>query len=145
MLPVLRETTPLFPFAARPINRLDTFFDRFFGDSPLYEGWGAGVPIAMWEDDDHVYIDAELPGVAQEDVEVTVHNGMLFIRWERKPEEGRTYLYNGRNYGRSERVITLPDAVVGDDAQAEMADGVLHLTLTKSPTAKPKRIEVKAR
>jgi HSP20 family protein len=145
MLPVLRNTTPLLPFAPGPMNRLDTFFDRFFGDGPAFEGWGPGVPISMWEDDDHVYVEAELPGVAQSDVEVTVHNGMLFIRWERKPEEGRTYLYNGRAFGRSERVITLPETIVGDDAKAEMADGVLHITLAKSPTAKPKRIEVKAR
>jgi len=144
MLPVLRNNASWSPMAAGPVNRLDTLFDRFFGEDggPLAQAW-TGAPIAMWQDDDNVYIEAELPGVSDKDVDVTVHNGMLFIRGERKPAEGRQYLYNGRAYGRFERVITLPSAVSTDDVQARLADGLLSVALPKSPEAKPKRIALR--
>jgi len=144
MLPVLRNNASWTPMSAGPVNRLDTLFDRFFGEDggPFAQAW-TGSPIAMWQDDDNVYIEAELPGVADKDVDVTVHNGMLFIRGERKPAEGRQYLYNGRTYGRFERVITLPSAVNTDDVHAKLADGMLCITLPKSPEAKPKRISLR--
>jgi len=145
MLPVLRDNSVMTPFAAGPVNRLDTFFDRFFGDAGVGntgQAW-SWAPVAMWQDDDHVFIEAELPGVAESDVDITVHNGMLFIRGERKPQEGRRYVYNGRFYGRFERAITLPDAVSTDDVQATLTNGVLSICLPKSPEAKPKKITLK--
>jgi len=144
MLPVLRNNAVMSPVAAGPIPILDAMFDRFFGDDGAYSGraW-AGVPVAMWEDNDHIYIDAELPGFAEEDLDVTVHNGMLFIRGERRPEEGRRYLYDGRSYGRFERAITLPEAISTDDVQARLTDGVLSITLPKSPEGRPKQITLK--
>jgi len=144
MLPVLRNNSTLAPVATGPFNRLDSWFDRFFGDDGglMSQTW-AWPPVAMWEDDDHIYIEAEVPGVAIEDVDVTVHNGMLFIRAERKPEEGRQYLYNGRAFGRFERVITLPEAVKADDVQAALVNGILRVELPKSPEAKPKKITLR--
>jgi len=144
MLPVLRNNSAMAPVATGPINRLDSFFDRVFGDDGSFLGqvW-SGAPLAMWEDDDHIGIEAELPGVAEKDLDITVHNGMLFIRGERKPEEGRRYLYNGRSYGRFERVISLPEAVDTDGVQAALKDGVLSIDLPKSPEAKPKKISLK--
>jgi HSP20 family protein len=140
MLPILRNDAVLAPMVGGPFHRLDSLFDRVFGaDGRLGLGWG-GVPVALWEDEDHYYVEAELPGLTEPDVEVTVHNGMLFIRGERKPAEGRAYLYNGRCFGRFERVITLPGAVNADDVQARLTDGVLCLTLPKSPEAKPRKI-----
>ncbi len=85
-------------------------------------------------------LEAELPGPTDEDVHITVHNGLLSIRGERKPKEGRTYLYYGRCYGRFERVITLPEAVATDDVRAELKDGILSLMVPKSPEAKPRKI-----
>jgi len=145
MLPVLRNTSAWTPSFAYPMNRLDTFFDRFLGDDreSLGPEW-TGMPVAMWADDDHFFIEAELPGVSDHDVDVTVHNGMLFIRGERRPEEGRRYLYNSRSFGRFERVITLPEAVRTDDVQATLKDGMLFIALPKSPEAKPKKIALQA-
>jgi HSP20 family protein len=140
MLPMLRNTSAMAPFTVGPVNRLDSIFDRVFGeDGVLGQAWG-GVPVAVWEDEDRFYVEADLPGMRDEDVEVTVHNGMLFIRGERKPGEGRAYLYNGRPFGRFERVINLPAAVNVDEVQARLADGVLAITLPKSPEAKPRKI-----
>lgn len=145
MLPVLHNNSMMAPFTAGPIPRWDTFFDRVFGDDGSFPGQGrahawAGVPVALWDDPENVYVEAELPGVADEDVDISVHNGMLFIRGERKPEEGRRYLYNGRSYGRFERVITLPEAVQTDGVQAKLTGGVLSVTLPKSPEARPRKI-----
>jgi HSP20 family protein len=130
-----------------PVNRLERLFDRFFDDSffnyVFTPEWGTGVPVSLWQDEDHVYIEAELPGLTDQDVDVTVHNGMLFIRGERKPEEGRQYLYNGRTWGRFERVITLPEAVDADNVQADLTNGILRVALPKSPEAKPKKIVLK--
>jgi len=140
MLPVLQNNTTLAPFTGVPMNRLDSFFGRVFGeDGVLGQAWGA-VPVAMWEDDDHYFVEAELPGMTDSDVDITVHNGMLFIRGERKPAEGRRYLYNGRSYGRFERVISLPGPVSTDDIQARLAEGLLSITLPKSPESKPRKI-----
>jgi len=145
MLPVIRNNVPPAPVAPRPINRLDSLFESFFGDDggSLARAL-SGPPLAMWEDEDRICIEAELPGVADKDLDITVHNGMLFIRGDRKPEEGRRYLYNGRTYGRFERVVTLPEAVDTGDVQATMKDGVLRIELPKSPEAKPKKITLKA-
>ena len=145
MFPVLRNNSRLAPVATGPINRIDSLFDRVFGDDGAFLGqaW-SGMPVAMWQDDDHFYVEVELPGVSDQDVDITVHNGMLSIRGERKPQEGRRYLYNGRSYGRFERVITLPEAVNADDVQATLKDGILSLTLPKSPEAKPRKITLQA-
>lgn len=147
MLPVLRDTTS--PLAAfEPFGRIDSFFDRFFGTdggATRPGNWTAwsGLPVAMWEDEDRIYVEAELPGVTEKDVEVTVHNGMLSIRGERKPEADRRYLYNGRAYGRFERVIALPETVNPDAVEATLANGLLHVACAKSPESKPRRIELK--
>jgi len=145
MLPVLRNTSAWAPTLSHPMNRMDSWFDNFFGDDggTLGRAW-AGMPVALWDDEDHFYVEAELPGVIESDVDVTVHNGMLFIRGERRPEEGRRYLYNGRSFGRFERVITLPEAVNTDDVQAVLKDGILSITLPKSPEAKPRKISLRA-
>lgn len=143
MLPVLRNTSALAPAATSTFNRLDSLFDQFFGDdggfSPESRSW---APLAMWEDEDHFFIEAELPGVTESDVDLTIHNGMLFIRGERKPEQGRRYLYNGRMFGRFERVVTLPESVNTQDVQATLTNGMLRITLARTPEAKPKKITI---
>jgi HSP20 family protein len=126
-----------------PINRLEGLFDRLFDDSVF--GFGlradeAAAPISLWHDDDHIYVEADLPGMNDEDVELTVHKGVLYIRGERKPEAGRQYAYNGRAWGRFERAVKLPDEVDADAVQAELSRGVLRLTMPKSPQTKPRKI-----
>jgi len=149
MLPVLRRGSWLNPTFDDSFTRLrgeaETLFDRFFGGDggALSTAW-SGAPIAIWEDDDHVYIEVELPGLTDKDVECTVHNGMLYIQGERKAEEGRRYLYNGRSYGHFERVVSLPATVNPDEVKANLTNGILHLELNKTPEAKPKKISVKA-
>jgi len=145
MLPVLRANLAVTPWTT-PVNRLERLFEHFFDDSVSHKGFRAdwdGVPTAIWQDENHVHVEAELPGLTEQDVEVIVHNGVLFIRGERRVEEGRQYLYNGRTWGRFERVITLPEEVDADNVQAELTNGVLRLALPKTPESKPKKILLK--
>ena len=150
MLPAVRRNSWMVPNFddqfGRMRNEFESIFDRFFGQdgASMTSGW-SGLPIAAWEDDDHFFVEAELPGVSEPDVDVTVHNGMLFIRGERRPPEGRNYLYNNRLYGRFERVITLPATVDPDAVKAELSGGLLRIELAKSPEAKPKKISLQAR
>jgi HSP20 family protein len=147
MVPATRNNVTMTPWTA-PINRLDGLFDRLLDDA--FFGFGAPraaeavMPISLWHDEDHIYVEADLPGMAEQDLEVIIHKGVLSIRGERKPEPGRQYLYNGRGWGRFERTITLPEEVNADDVRAELAQGVLRLTLSKSPAAKPRKIALKS-
>jgi HSP20 family protein len=148
MLPVLRRSnwpgTPFDEQFCRLVNQADSMFEQFLGnDGAIQRVAWAGLPMAMWEDEDHFIIEAELPGLAENEVEVTVHNGMLFIRGERRVEQGRKYLYNTRSHGRFERVVALPDTVDPDHVNATLRLGVLHVELTKSVQAKPRKIAVK--
>jgi HSP20 family protein len=130
-----------------PINRLEGLFDRFFDDA--FFGFApraaveAVMPVSLWHDEDHIYVEADLPGLTEQDVDVTVHKGVLYIRGERRPEQGRQYLYNNRAWARFERAITLPDEVDAGNVQAELTQGVLRLTLSKSPESKPRKIALK--
>jgi HSP20 family protein len=146
MVPAIRNNVTMSPWTT-PINRLEGLFDRLFDDTAF--GFGAPmaeavVPISLWHDDDHIYVEADLPGMKDEHVDVTVHKGVLFIRGERKPEEGRQYLYNGRPWGRFERAVRLPDEVDAGAVQAELTNGVLRLTMPKSAAAKPRKITLRS-
>ena len=146
MVPAIRNNMTMSPWTT-PINRLEGLFDCLFDDTVF--GFGArldeaAVPISLWHDEDHIYVEADLPGMNDQDVEVTVHKGVLFIRGERKPEEGRQYLYDGRPWGRFERAVRLPDEVDTDAVQAELTRGVLRLTMPKSPATKPRKITLRS-
>jgi len=142
MLPVLRPTHALAPF--RPINRLATLFDRLFDEGfPAAASNWSGLPISMWEDENTVHVEADAPGLTDKDIEVSVHNGQLCIRAERK-SEGREGGFDTRTYGRFEERVTLPTAVDADKVDAKLANGVLTLAFPKSEEAKPRRIALRS-
>jgi HSP20 family protein len=109
----------------------DALFDRFVGDDDYFSPVWAGLPVALWEDHDHIYLEADLPGVNEEDVDVSVEDSKLFIRGERNPEECRGYLFDGRSYGRFERVISLPEPVDSGQVEVWLNRGVLSIALCK--------------
>jgi HSP20 family protein len=113
----------------------DALFDCFVGNDDYFSPVWAGLPVALWEDLEHVYIEADLPGVDEEDVDVSVEDSKVFIRGERNPEECGSYLYDGRSYGPFERVISLPETVDSGQAEVWLNRGVLHIALRKSPEA----------
>jgi HSP20 family protein len=143
MLPAIRNNVAMTPWTT-PINRLEGLFDRLFDDNFFsLRPDRAGMPLSLWQDENHIYVDVDLPGMSDEDVEVTVHKGVLFIRGERKAEEGRQYLYDGRTWGRFERAITLPEEVNAAEVEAELCRGVLRITMAKSPETRPRKITLK--
>ena len=147
MLPVLRSESGLAPYRGTPVNRISSLFDRVFSDdlfAPLAAApaWTA-LPLSLWEDEDHVHVEADLPGVTDKDIEVSVHRGELVIKGERKCERNQA-AYDTRCYGRFEQRLTLPAAVDADKAEAKLANGVLRLTFPKSEEAKPRRIALKS-
>jgi len=97
----------------------------------------------MWQDENNLYIEAEMPGVLEKDLEVTVHGDVLSIKAQRHEPEGRKYLYNGRIFGRFERALALPESVDTDAVEATIEGGVLYLRLPKKAEARPKKITVK--
>jgi HSP20 family protein len=142
MLPVLRTNFP-FSITGSAFNRLDSLFDRFFQDDTdgrhSAREWGS-VPVSIWQDEDKLFVEAELPGVSESDVDITVHSGVLTIRANRPQEQGRAYLYNGRTYGRFERAVILPESIDSDHVEAILKNGVLLVTLPKHPEARPKKV-----
>jgi HSP20 family protein len=141
MSPVLRGGDAPTPRTTSQIKGWNSLVDCAFGEDGgfLRQVW-CGAPMSMSEHDDRFHIEVELPGVSDQDVEVTVENLKLFIRGDRKPEEGRRYLYNGRTFGRFEHVITLPEEVKTDGVKAVLRNGVLGIELLKQTQSGPKPI-----
>jgi HSP20 family protein len=150
MFPMIRRNVWLVPGVDDSFRRLRNELESVFQGALGHDGGalaapGVGLPVTVWEDDDHVFVEADLPGVVETDVEVTVHDGLLSIKGERKAEEGRNYLFNRRVFGHFERVFTLPAPVSSEAVEATMSAGVLRVTLPKASEAKPKKITVQAR
>ena len=150
MLPTLstrRMTFPTLPAPSMFRKEVDELFDRFFGDvvgtANMTRGWV--VPVAIWDDDQYVYVEMEVPGLSQNDVEVVVHQGNLRVVGERKaPTENLNYWHNERMFGRFERLIALPEVVDPESIDATMHDGILAVKLMKRPEAQPKKVAIKA-
>ena len=138
-----------------PITGLDWFsreLNRFFGTpyrstgdgETLFCGWCPSVDI--YEDEQNVVLTAELPGIDQEDVKVSVEDDELIITGERKFEhEDKQDNYHRveRSYGSFSRRFTLTPNLDGEGIIAKMDKGVLTVTVPKKEEAKPKQIEVK--
>jgi HSP20 family protein len=132
------------------MNRMIEHMDRLFGPigfDDVAPSAPAYPPLNVWEDDDHLYVEAELPGLKREDIDVAVAEGdQLTIAGARKPcgPENGAWLRQECGYGRFTRTLTLPTVVDADGVEARYEAGVLTLTLPKSDAARPKRIAVKA-
>ena len=129
------------------INRAFADFWRAF-DLP---GSGASSPVPkvdVRESDSEVEVTAELPGMDEADIDVSVADGVLTIRGERKVEHEtmeRGYLRRERSFGVIERVVPLPPGLDPNSATANFKNGVLTVTIAKTPEARDtvKRIAVR--
>jgi len=134
-----------------PFRRLfeDVFetFEREFGEWPDLWPERRFVPaIDVVEDDDAVILTAEVPGLSRDDLDVTVEDGVLTLKGEKKEEESTrqaNYHRVERRYGRFERRIRLPEYVDADKIDASYKDGVLRLRMPKTEVARAKTIEIK--
>jgi HSP20 family protein len=104
-------------------------------------------PLNLWEDDNNLYVEAELPELEVTDLEIFVNgDNQLSIKGERKrPErENGTWHRRERGHGEFSRVGVLPQYVDSDKVTAEFRHGVLTITLPKRKEAKTRRVEAKA-
>ena len=95
---------------------------------------------------DAYVVHADLPGVREEDLDISLHNGVLSVSGTRKTEErkeGETYFVYERQYGQFSRSFALPETADPDKVEAKLDGGVLQMTIAKKVQAKPRRIALK--
>lgn len=128
------------------VNRLfASSFNRNSDNDIVRGAWNPSVDI--FENKDQIVLEAELPGIKADEVNISIENNILTIHGERKFEkkdEGDNFHRVERSYGSFTRSFTLPPTVSSENANAEFENGVLRLTLAKREEAKPRRIEIKA-
>ncbi len=110
---------------------------------------GAFVPaVDMYQEGDNVVVTMEVPGVKADDVDVSVENDVLTVSAEKKEKKEvkkENYYHKEIREGSFSRSVILPMKVKGDEAKAEVEDGVLKVVLPKADELKPKKIAVKAK
>lgn len=128
-------------------HEIDRLFDGFFS-APLAGGsWSPAMnwpSLEVQDKDDEVSIVAELPGMSEKDVELSVQDGMLTIRGERRSEsQDRDRGWSERHYGRFERRLMLPDGADEAKCEANFRDGMLIIRMPKSrEAARSRRIPI---
>lgn len=150
-----RRTNPLGGFAdmMAEMNRMRELGIRGYetGGGDRQQGPAAWVPTAdVFAQGRDLVVLIELAGIRQEDVEVTLHGGVLTVSGERKSvfggdEEGLRFYARERFYGPFERSMSLPEGVDEDRVEANFEDGALEIRVRKAfdaPPAEPKRIRI---
>ena len=97
-----------------------------------------GAELDIWESANAIVVEAELPGVDEKDVTVSLANGVLTIKGEKKhekEEKGENYHLTERSFGSYERAIRLPDTIDEGKVEAKFEKGVLKVTAAKKPEA----------
>jgi HSP20 family protein len=150
-LSVKREEENPFALLRREMDELFDSFYRGFDMEPFFDGHRQVFSPTMdvSEDDKEIRVTAELPGMDEKDIEISLNNDTLSIKGEKKEEKeekGRDYYRMERSYGSFHRTIPLPREVDSDKVDAQFKKGVLTITLpkTKKAVEDTKKIAVKA-
>ncbi len=136
-------------------TEMDRLFDRFtggFGMLPFAgfrsDAIGAGFPaVDISEDDAAFKVTAELPGMTEKDVEVSLSGNTVVIKGKKeqaKEQKDSGFYLSERSYGEFQRSFLLPDGVDTTKIDAGVANGVLTVTVPKTAQAAAKKIEVKS-
>ena len=124
--------------------------DRLLEDAVVMprggEGQGLGGPaLNVYEENDNLMVEAQLPGMKPADLDINVEQGVLTISGQTTAEQERkerNYLIREHRTGRFSRSLRLPATYNPDACQATFEHGVLRLTFPKSEAAKPRRIQI---
>jgi len=112
-------------------------------DSGLFSGWSPALDV--FDDKDSLIVKVELPGLKKEEINISLHEGVLTVSGERQREtekkEGESFR-SERYFGKFQRSVTLPTTVDSNKVSASYKDGVLTVELPKAEEAKPKQIAV---
>ena len=96
--------------------------------------------------EDEIVFFADVPGVKQADLEITLDDGVLTVKGQRRYEgHNKEKVWLGRAYGAFQRSFTLPDTVDPERLSADLADGVLTIRVAQTPKAKPRKITISPR
>ncbi|HEX2625585.1 MAG TPA: Hsp20/alpha crystallin family protein [Candidatus Limnocylindrales bacterium] len=126
---------------------MDRLFDDDYRPFRFLSGGldGPGLPLDVTTDNDKLTIEAALPGVSPEDVDITIENGTVTISGktatERSGDEG-SYLVQEIRRGSFSRSVTLPTGLEADKATASFENGVLRLEVPKAEQVKPRQIKI---
>lgn len=138
-----RENNP-FAFLQQEIDRL---FDGFGRNFPAFASPQAMMPrMDVSETDKTVEISAELPGLETKDVQLNLADNTLTIRGEKKSEreeKDKDYHLVERSFGAFSRSVALPEGVKAEDVSAEIAKGVLKVTVKKPAPKQSRQIDIK--
>ncbi len=129
-------------------NLFEGFFRPLAGQRAEPQGGAHTPPIDIVEQDKGYLVRVDLPGVKPDDIEVTVHDGVLTVsaetREEKEQKEGERVIRKERRVGRYLRSLRLGSQVDESKVSASYHDGVLEITVPKVEEATPKRVQVKA-
>lgn len=121
-----------------------------FFNTPLRRSFASnvsmGFPVDVAEESGRYLVQAALPGVSPDDIEITIEGRTLTIATEEDKEhdgEGANYTWRERMQGAWQRSFRLPQAVDTEGVEAEIGQGILTVSIPKSEMAKPRQIEVK--
>ncbi|MGB4268040.1 MAG: Hsp20/alpha crystallin family protein [Spirochaetota bacterium] len=140
-----RNESKLNPFEAfeRDVKRI---FDDFFTLEPVDLFDSAWVPsIDVEEDEKSIHVRAEIPGIDEKDLNVTLEDNVLTIsgkKKEERKEENKRYVLAERRFGSFKRSIALPADVKADNIKASFKNGVLTVDFEKKEVSQPKRITI---
>ncbi len=135
----------------RDLLTLQDRMNRMFNDplarltTPVEAASGWFPPVDIHEEPDRIVLRAEVPGVSREDIDVSVENGTITLRGEKKQEkevDSENAYRMERCYGSFARNFVLPAAIDPDQIKATYRDGVLEVVVPKAEEAKPKKIKV---
>jgi HSP20 family protein len=134
----------------REMRRLQSEVNRLF-QSALPSGAVSFPPMNVYATPDGIAITAELPGVAEDELEISVHRDTVTLTGERKDPAGsegsgeNNFHRRERGRGRFSRTLSLPFQVDSESVEAHLKNGVLRLSLQRPESDKPKRIQLKRR
>ncbi|MEP6668990.1 MAG: Hsp20/alpha crystallin family protein [Chthoniobacter sp.] len=124
------------------VNRLFEL-PRQSRDRSPFSGWTPALDV--FDEKDNLVVTVELPGLKKDEINLSLHDGILTISGERKREtekkEGETFR-SERYFGKFQRSVTLPATVDSSKVNASYKDGILAVTLPKAEEAKPKQIAI---
>ena len=128
-------------------SAMDRLFDNFYSSGAWQPSATWELPLDVAETKDEFIVQASIPGIKAEDLEITYNANTLTIKGETKEEkdvEEKHYHLRERRYGSFVRSISVPSTIQADAIRAEFDSGVLTLHLPKAEEAKPKRIQIQS-
>ena len=138
---------PLFDFQ-NELNHMRRQLNELLGPAGEPRAHSAGYPLLnAWEDEHSFFVEAELPGLALDDLDISMTDrSTITIKGHRKEPTlaGGQWHRRERGFGAFERSLELPGAVDADNVEASFKCGVLTIKLPKAPELRPRKIEVKA-